>query len=869
MGHVGARMTLTVARPALVERLTSRATPVTLVAAPAGSGKTVMLRAWIREAGVEDRTAWVSVDREERDPQRFWVAVHDAVLRAAGGRVEPLTPMPGLDLGGVVQRLITELDRSDDPVWLVIDDLHELRSEQALARLATLLTRRPSGLRVVLATRSDPELGLHRLRLAGELTEVREPDLRFTRAQAGELLAASGVELSEPALDRLHDRTEGWAAGLRLAALALADHPQPERFVEEFSGSERTIAAYLLAEVLERQPDAVRRLLLRTSILNRVTGPLADALTGATGSEATLQRLEAANAFVTALDAGRTTFRYHHLLADLLRLELRRTEPEAVVELHRAAARWHEAEGDVLDAVRHAQAAQDWRHAARLLSDHSVSLLLNGRFRTVHALLKAFPESAAVDPDLLTLRAADQLIYGALHDAEAYIGLASRHAGAVPLQRRRRFEVTLGLVRLALARRQGDIGSVAAEVEALLAPATVESAGEVVLGTDARTLALLSLGSLEQWSARSEQAERLFEQALDLARHGGRPYLEVEALGHLALVDAQRRSFGQARTRSLEALAIAEAHGWDAGLVAAVPLAMVASVDVWQGRFREAEAWLDRAEAAALSTDLDPALQVSVRLVRGRWLVGVGRLEDALAAFRAAERVEAALGMRHALTVAIQLCLVLTQLRIGDTAAARATMAAVPASDREWGEMRTAAAAVHLADHDPDAAIDALRPVLGGSVPVLRDVYVVLAVLVEALAQDALGDARAAEAGIERALAIAEPDALLWPFVMLAPAPLLERHPRHRTAHGALLQQILLVLGGDEARGPAEELSAAELRVLRYLPSNLTAPEIGHELVLSTSTVKTHMRHIYAKLGAHRRSEAVERGRALGLLAPR
>jgi LuxR family maltose regulon positive regulatory protein len=855
-------------RPALLQRLAHDTAAVTLVSAPAGSGKTVLLRSWIDESGMEERTAWVSVDREERDPQTFWLAVHEAVQRAAGG-VEPLTPMPGIDVGLVVKRLISELDTSEDHVWLVIDDLHELRSDEALSQLGTLLAQRPAGLRVVLATRSDPQLGLHRLRLAGDLAEVRGSDLRFTRAETGELLAACGIELSEASIDRLHERTEGWAAGLRLAALALTDHPEPERFVGEFSGSERTVAAYLLAEVLERQPEPVRRLLLRTSILDRISGPLADALTDSRGSEATLQQLEEANAFVTALDAGRTWFRYHHLLADLLRLELRRTEPDAVVELHRAAARWYETNSDVLDAVRHAQAAQDWRQAARLLSDHSVSLHLNGRFGTVHALLKVFPDAAAVDPDLLTLRAADQLVYGALDDAAAYVRLADRHAGAVPIQRRRRFEVTLGLVRLALARRQGDIQSVAGEVEALLAPAAVDSAGDVILGTDARALALLSLGSVEQWSARSEQAERLFEQALDLARRSGRPYLEIEALGHLALSDAQRRSFKQARARSVEALAIAEAHGWSAGSVAAVPLAMIASVDVWQGRFREAETWLDRAEAAALRSELDPSLQVSVRLVRGRWLVGVGRLQEAIGAFRAAERLEATLGMRHALTVAIQLCLVLTQLRLGDAAAARETMARVPASELEWGETRTAAAAVHLADGDPHAAIDVLSPVLSDSVPVLRDVYVVLAMLVDALARDALGEAGAAEAGIERALAIAEPDALLWPFVMIAPTPLLERHPRHRTAHGALLQEILSVLSGVEARAPAEELSPAELRVLRYLPSNLTAPEIGHELVLSTSTVKTHMKHIYAKLGAHRRGEAVERARALGLLAPR
>lgn len=854
-----------VTRHALLARLADSAARVTLVSAPAGSGKTVLLRSLIEAAGVEERTAWVSVERGERDPQTFWLAVHDAIQRAAGGRVEPLMPTPRFDAGSVAERLLAELAALEEPVWLVIDDLHELRSDEALSQLEILLTRRPAGLRFVLATRRDPRLGLHRLRVAGELRELREADLRFTRAETGEMLGAVG--LPKGSVDRLHVRTEGWAAGLRLAALALTDHPDPERFVSEFSGSERTIAAYLLAEVLERQPDDVRQLLLRTSVLERVSGPLADALTGTSGSEAVLQQLEEANAFVTALDTGRTWFRYHHLFADLLRLELRRADPDAIPRLHHVAARWHEEHGDVLDAVRHAQAAHQWRYAVQLLASHHVSLVLNGRWGTVHELLQAFPDATPPDPELMALHATDLLIYGALDDVHAYRALAERHADAVPAERRRRFSIMLGLVRLALARRQGDLGSIAAEVEGLLAPAELDTPGDVTLSNDARAYALLSLGSLEQWLVRSERAERLFEQALMLARQGGRPHLEIDVLGHLALTDAQRRSFTRARARAQEALALADAHGWSDAAVAAVPLAVMASVDVWHGRFQAAEAWLDRTEAALVRTELDPSLKVSVQLVRGRWLIGVGRFEDAIDALRAAERLEAGLGMRHALAVAIHLCLVLTQLRLGDRAAAREALAAAP--DGSAGELRTAEAAVHVADGEPQAAVDTLRPVLDGSVPLLRDVYLILAVLVDALAHDALGNRAAAEARIERALEIAESDSLLWPFVMIAPTALLERHPRHRTAHGALLQEILLLLSGVEVRAPDEPLSQAELRVLRYLPSNLTAPEIGGELVLSTSTVKTHMRHIYAKLDVHRRSEAVERARALGLLSSR
>jgi len=235
------------------------------------------------------------------------------------------------------------------------------------------------------------------------------------------------VALPEPALAMLHERTEGWAAGLRLAALSLAGHEDPERFAAEFSGSERTVADYLLAEMLERQPDEVRRLLLRTSVLERVSGPLADALTGGSGGERTLAELEQANAFVVSLDAERSWFRYHHLFADLLQLALRRTTPGEVTALHEAAAGWFAEHGFPVQAIRHAQAAQDWALAARLLADNWPGLYLSGQAATVHALLAGFPaEATAADAELATVVAADELAQGSLEEAERYLRLAER-----------------------------------------------------------------------------------------------------------------------------------------------------------------------------------------------------------------------------------------------------------------------------------------------------------------------------------------------------------------------------------------------------------------------------------------------------------
>src|SRR5258707_12985762 len=249
----------------------------------------------------------------------------------------------------------------------------------------------PPHVHAVLATRHDLRLRLHQLRLAGELAEIRAADLRFSERETRELLDASGIALSEAGAALLHQRTEGWAAGLRLAWIYLAGDPDPERFVAEFSGSDRMVAEYLIAEMLERQPPDVQDLLLRTCMLDRVNGELADLLTGRPGSEQILLALEDANAFVESLDPERTWFRYHHLFADLLRLELRRTLPDQVPTLHRRAARWFTLQGQMAEAIGHTQAAGDWAEAARLLADHSFSPTLDGQAQTIQALLRALP----------------------------------------------------------------------------------------------------------------------------------------------------------------------------------------------------------------------------------------------------------------------------------------------------------------------------------------------------------------------------------------------------------------------------------------------------------------------------------------------
>jgi LuxR family transcriptional regulator, maltose regulon positive regulatory protein len=355
-----------------------------------------------------------------------------------------------------------------EPVVVIIDDLHELRSPDAFTQLEHVLAILPSSAHVVLSSRRDPPIRLHQLRLADEIAEIRAGDLRFTERETRELLAASGIRLSDAGAAALYQRTEGWAAGLRLAVISLSGHPDPERFVAEFSGTDRAIGEYLMAEMLERQPSQVQRMLLRTSLVDRMNGELADLLAGRSGSEQMLLQLEDANAFVVSLDVQRTWFRYHQLLADFLRLELRRTLAEEVPDLHRRAARWLADHGEVVEAVRHTQAAGDWPDAARLLADHLFSLTLDGQEGEIAVLLRSFPGGASADhPELALAHAAVQLAQGRLEEAAAQLALAESEVQSAPPLRRRRLAVAIASLRLALARRSGQFTEVIEQVNLL------------------------------------------------------------------------------------------------------------------------------------------------------------------------------------------------------------------------------------------------------------------------------------------------------------------------------------------------------------------------------------------------------------------
>jgi LuxR family transcriptional regulator, maltose regulon positive regulatory protein len=862
---------------------------VTVISAPAGSGKTVLLGSWISEAGLGERAARVSARRDECDPQQFWLSVLGALRRTRPGAalVRELTAAPDLDGWVIVERLLKDLATLDDRVWLMIDDVHDLGSGDLLRQLELLVLRAPSELRLVLVSRRDVRLGLHRLRLTGELTEIRPADLRFTVAEARALFAEAGVRLSDSALRLLHERTEGWAAGLRLAALSLAGHPDPERFAAEFSGSERTVAEYLLAEVLERQPEQVQRLLLRTSVLDRVSGPLADALTGSTGGERVLLELEAANAFVMSVDAPRTWFRYHRLFADLLQLELRRTAPGAVTELHRSAARWFTGHGYPQEAVRHAQAAGEWESAARLLADHWPGLQLDGQAATVHALLARFPAGArAADAELAVLAAADELAAGSLTEAGRLLGLAERGAASVPPARRGQLDVLLSMVRLLLARQRSNLPAVVEEARQLGVVADALNTAPSGLSEDLRALALVNLGITEYWGARLAEAEPHLEQGTALARRIDRPYLEFLGQAHLTSVASVRSSpYAVAEERARQTIELARRHGWTDEPAAGLAYIGLAAGLTWRRQYEAAAEWVRRAERT-LRTEAEPRTAMAIRYVRAFLELARGRDQDVLAAFQAAERLS---GLLHApdwpllRTRALRLHAL---VRLGETGRAERDIAEMSGQGRASGEIRMVIAALRITKDDPLAATVALAPVLSRAAPVPPTTWLAHACVLEAIARDTLGDPGAAGDALRRALEIARTDGALTAFLIHPPArELFDRYVPDGNEQAALAAEIRGLLPvqpgpgapgapGEASTRPADSprlvdpLSQSEIRVLGYLPTNLSAPEIARELSVSVTTVRTHIRHVFVKLGAHGRTDAVARARAFGLLAP-
>jgi LuxR family maltose regulon positive regulatory protein len=542
-----------------------------------------------------------------------------------------------------------------------------------------------------------------------------------------------------------------------------------------------------------------------------------------------------------------------------------------VPALHQRAAGWFIQQGQVVDAIRHTQAAGDWPRAARLLADHSFSLTLDGQAQTIQALLEAFPPGAD-HPELALVRAGGDLVQGRLDEAAAQLRVAETYVETAPPDRQHRLRVAVASLKLSLARRRGQLADVIEQATFLASPLAGQSAEDIALDSDLRAVALMNLGTIEAFTLALPDAERHLEEGAALAREIGRPYLEVGCLAQLGFA-SKIHPFAVTRRRCHEAIALADQHGWGAEPIVAPALVTLAGAMAWTGEFGESERWLRRAKAA-LQTDSGPGITMLLHLAAGTLQAGRGRHPEALEEFSAADRLQALLAGSHALAAQVTGWMLATQARAGLTEQARAALAALADERASSGEISNARAAICLAEGDPAGALAALASVFDGTAPVVGYVTVVETHLLAGLAHRQLGDQRAANQAAERALALAEADRLVLPFAMTGSAELLEALPRHQTAHAALLTDILDVMHGssptasDQSPLPqTEELSPGELRVLRYLPTNLSRPEIASELSVSVNTVNTHVRNIYAKLQVGDRSSAVQRARELRLLA--
>jgi LuxR family maltose regulon positive regulatory protein len=589
-----------VARPGLLERLRVAGWPrLTLVDAPAGSGKTTLLADWHAARADSAAFAWLALDRGDNDPARFWTYVVEALRTAVphvGVRTLALLRTPG---AGILQlalpTLINDLGTLTEPVVLVLDDYHVVSNPEIHDEIDFLLDHLPPTLRLVLSTRSDPPLPLGRLRARGELLEIRAEDLRFSAAETTTFLN-DVLELGlEPAdIARLHERTEGWAAGLYLAALWLRGRGDAHQFIEVFAGNDRHIVDYLGAEVLGTQPEAVRAFLLRTSILDRLCGPLCDAVCGNRGSTGVLQQIERSNLFLIPLDAKRQWYRYHHLFGELLRHELQQTDPDLVPALHRRAYAWHRDQALIPQAIHHALAADDVADAVELIAAHWNGLFNQGRLATVAGWLDALSAPVVLaDPRLCVARAWLTMDAGRLDEvgpwieaAETVLATGGLQDGAAVLRSE------TAVLRAVYRFKSGDVGQASQAAGRALESDADEASFR-------RTVASCILGITLYWAGAGPDARYALEQAARLAREAGNDLAAAYALGYQAVLLAETGELTEAESRAVAALRQSDEPGFAEHFVLLMAHLGRGSVHEQRGELAEAEADVMRAAELA------------------------------------------------------------------------------------------------------------------------------------------------------------------------------------------------------------------------------------------------------------------------------
>jgi LuxR family maltose regulon positive regulatory protein len=875
------------------------------VSAPAGFGKTTLLAEWLDETPDEDRAvAWLSLDPADNEPAAFWTYVVTALQAAVPGvgssALELFTASP-IPTDLVLTTLLNELAAAQREVWLVLDDYHLVDSHELGQGMARLLEHLPPHVHVVLSTRADPDLPLARWRVRGELVEIRAADLRFTSDEtAAYLNEAAGLHLAEGDVEVLEERTEGWIAALQLAALSIQGREDVSSFIARFAGNDRYVVDYLVEEVLAHQPEPVREFLLHTAVLDRLTGPLCEAVTGRDDGSHMLTTLQRANLFLVALDDQREWYRYHHLFADVLRARLLAEQPDLVPLLHQRASRWYEAHDSAGEAVRHALAARDFDRAAYLMELAVPAIRRNRQEAMMHGWLQVLPdEFVRRSPVLSVFRGYMLMVSGDLDGVEERLDDAERVLAAAPdgsappwaqrwaeTDELRTLPASIAMYRASLAQARGDVAGTAQHArQALdLAGPTDHLArggaagflglaawahGDVSSALTTFTQAVASLhaaGNLvdelsstvilaDMWLAagRPSAAVRLYQRALQVAEAHGDPVARATADLHVGIseidreagdLDSARRHLERAATLGEQGSMAESRYRWF------VAMARVADAE---GKLPEAVSLLDRAEQLyrpGFFPDVRPIAAMKARV----WITD-GKLPEAADWARdlgvSATDDPSYLGEFNHLT--------LVRLLV--------------AQHRTHPDTGMIHQAVVLLDRLHEAAETSGR---AGSLVEIR--------LLQALAQDAQGHRPQALQSLGQAWAQApEPDGYVRLFLDEG-APMVEllRDAEREDLAGEHARRLLSLsvtldgapLPGQESGGPrqrlvppsTEPLTERELQVLRLLDSELSGPQIARELFVSHNTLRTHTKHIFTKLEVTTRRAAVLRARERGLM---
>ncbi len=885
-----------VARPRLAARLEREAgRKLTLISAPAGFGKTTLLVEWLREqVGGERAVAWLSLDEGDNDPTRF-LSYLVAALRYVGeefgeGVLSALRSPESPRIEAITAALINELAALPEQLTLVLDDYHVIDSEPVYGVVSFLLEHLPPNVHLVISSRIDPPLPLSRLRARNQMMELDAADLSFTPEEAAAFLnSVMGLDLSVEDVAALEERTEGWIAGLQLAALSMRDRKDISGFVEAFSGSHRDVLDYLAEEVLDRQPGRVREFLLQTSVADHLSGALCDALTGRSDGQAMLERLENDNLFVVALDDQRAWYRYHHLFADFLRGHSKRERPERVKELHLRAASWYEQNGWASEAVGHALAAEDYERAADLVERRAGDVWFRGEVLTLLSWLEALPEGAMRRRPTLLLQYAGALMWvGRLDDVEPLVREVERAVGREGHDEDARLGADEAL-------RQLLLGGVAAiqswrarlKGEPHRAIALARRALALLPDDDAslRVFASFRLAEAYRTADDLEAASAAFAETAELGRAAGHDYVALEAMGsqaRLQLARGRLREAGNILQRVMRPTADRESGAalpatGEAHVVMGELLYEWNDLDSAEDRLTEG---MELAERMGKFDTLVAGYVFLSRVQRAR-----GGMESVLETVREAEQLARRSGVGEAIVEAA-VWKARLHLAGGDLAAAvfeqeRAAGAGeVPPSARQTERLGLARVLITRGTHDE--ALWLLADLREAAEAAGRTGSVIEILALEALALQAGGEKARAVSTLAQALSLAEPEGYVRTFTDEGPpmgailSEVLQARQRGRLdppvpAH--YLRKLSAAIERESSGDPSppgaellEPLSEREREVLSLVAAGRSNREIAQELYVAQSTVKTHVKNIHRKLDTHNRTQALARASELNLI---